>query len=488
MNMLFLFTDQQRVDTLSCYGNAELQTPAADRLAREGVRFDRAYTPNAVCTPARASLLTGLMPHKHRILVNFERNVGYPATLSSEHVTFSRCLKEASYNVGLEGKWHVSEIQPPQQFGFDAVHFPGVFNGYDHPAYTAYLKERGLARAAVRPFRHGTMPSGKKAMAVAGVFEGPVEATFEYFLAIRAIRKLRSYAEDFEARGRQFYLALHWFGPHLPYIIPESYYNFYNPDEVALPASFGETFKNKPRVQQFYSRYWRFDDFSEDEWKKLIAIYRGYARMIDDLAGMVLEEVDRLGLNDSTAVFFGTDHGEFTGSHKLNDKGPAMYEDIYRVPLIIRMPPGRAGAVESRFVSLVDLTTRFLDMARVESPSEMDGRSLIPLLRGDSVDGWRSHILCEFHGRQFPYPQRMIRDERYKLIITPADVSEFYDLQKDPFELVNAFDDPGYRKERIRLTSILLERLKEERDNFYSWVELNFETSPEEVSAAGQSR
>lgn len=428
MNLLFLFTDQQRTDTLSCYGNDEVKTPSVDRLARSGVRFDRAYTPNAVCTPARASLLTGLMPHKHGVLVNFERNIGYPEHLNEQHTSFSALLREAGYRVGLEGKWHVSPQQPPSQFGFEAEHFPGFWNPYDHPEYLSYLQEHGLPSVQIKEVTRGVLPNGKPSTELAGIFAGPLEATFEYFLAHRTIRKLREFADNYHTSGQPFYLACHWFGPHLPYVVPQQYYDYYDPELVQLPPSFAETFAGKPKVQEHYSKYWTFDSYSAEQWKKLIAVYRGYARMIDDLTAMILDEVERLGLDDSTAIFFSTDHGEFTGAHKLNDKGPAMYEDIYRIPLIVRLPDGVQDAVNRQFVSLVDVTATFLDLAGVPIPESYDGQSLLPLLRGEEVSNWREHIVCEFHGQQFPYPQRMIRDERYKLIVTPADVNELYDL------------------------------------------------------------
>lgn len=127
-----------------------------------------------------------------------------------------------------------------------------------------------------------------------------------------------------------------------------------------------ETFANKPRVQSHYSAHWTFDSFSPDQWRKLIAVYWGYVSLIDEQVGRVLGALDELGLTDDTAVLFTADHGEFTGSHRLHDKGPAMYDDIYRIPLLARVPGGPAAQTTDAFVTLTDLTPTILDLAGLD--------------------------------------------------------------------------------------------------------------------------
>src|SRR5690606_10846085 len=132
--------------------------------------------------------------------------------------------------------------------------------------------------------------------------------------------------------------------------------------------------------------------------------------------GRVMDALERLGLVDDTAVFFTCDHGEFTGSHRLHDKGPAMYEDIYRTPGILRVPGGRAGQVRTEFVSLLDATATILDLAGIDPSPAIDSRSLLPMARGEQQPDWAQDIVCEFHGHHFPYPQRMLRDDHHKLV------------------------------------------------------------------------
>src|SRR5699024_7182154 len=243
----------------------------------------------------------------------------------------------------------------------------------------------------------------------------------------------------------------------------------YDPEQIELPASVQETFLGKPPVQANYSAHWMFDTMSEADSRKLIAVYWGYVTLIDEQIGRVLAEMDALGLSDSTAVMFSSDHGEFTGAHRLHDKGPAMYEDIYRTCGIVRVPGAPAGQVRDEFVSLLDTTATVLDWCGLDPSPAVDSRSLLPLVRGEAVD-WDDAIVCEFHGHHFPYPQRMLRTGRYKLVVNPESVNELYDLELDPDELHNRYRHPEMRQVRERLSADLYRRLRERGDNFYHWM------------------
>ncbi|MEV6347331.1 sulfatase-like hydrolase/transferase [Actinoplanes sp. NPDC051851] len=464
MNLLFLMTDQHRVDTLGAYGNPHVATPNLDRLAATGTRFDRWYTPTAICTPARASLLTGQAPFRHKVLANRERNVGYQEDLPDGAFTFGEALRERGYNCGLLGKWHASSAKTPADYGFDGPHLPGWHNPVEHEDYLAYLKEHDLPPYEIHDRIRGTLPNGGPGNLLAARLRQPVEATFEHYLATRTIELLRRYS----AENRPFYLATHFFGPHLPYIVPDEYFDMIDPAVVELPKSIAETFEGKPPVQRNYSAHWTFDSMPIEVTRKLIAVYWGYVSMIDVEIGRILDEIDVLGISQETSVFFTCDHGEFTGSHRLHDKGPAMYEDIYRTPGIVRIP-GAPPQVRDEFVSLLDCTATILDLAGVDTAPAVDSRSLVPLVKGEDP-GWQPDIVCEFHGHHFPYPQRMLRDDRYKLVVNPESVNELYDLERDPDELLNVYHHPEMAPVRERMTARLYRLLVERDDRFYHWM------------------
>ncbi|MFE9057350.1 sulfatase-like hydrolase/transferase [Streptomyces mutabilis] len=468
-NVLFLMTDQHRADTLGAYGNPLAHTPVLDELAATGTRFDRWYTPTAICTPARASLLTGQAPFRHKLLANHERNVGYLEDLAEDQFTFSRALRENGYNCGLIGKWHVGTRRTAADYGFDGPELPGWHNPVDHPDYLAYLTEHGLPPYEISDRVRGTLPNGGPGNLLAARLHQPVEATFEHYLATRAIEKLEQYAADSRERDRPFFLALHFFGPHLPYILPDEYFDLIDPEDVELPRSIAETFHGKPPVQRNYSAHWTFDTMPIETTRKLIAVYWGYVALIDRQIGRVMDAMRRLGLADDTAVFFTCDHGEFTGAHRLHDKGPAMYEDIYRTPGLLRVPGAPGGVVRDEFVSLLDCTATILALAGIDPEPAVDSRSLLPLVHGEAAD-WDEDIVCEFHGHHFPYPQRMLREDRYKLVVNPDSVNELYDLHNDPDELQNIHDHPEQAEVRSRMTRRLYDVLRERGDNFHHWM------------------
>lgn len=462
-------TDQHRADTLGAYGNQLAETPVLDELARTGTRFDSWYTPTAICTPARASLLTGQAPFRHKLLANHERNVGYIEDLPENQYAFSSDLRNAGYNCGLIGKWHAGTERTAADFGFDGPDLAGWHNPVEHEDYLAYLSENKLPPYEISDQIRGTLPNGGPGNLLAARLHQPVEATFEYYLATRTIEMLERYADDYRSGRKPFYLALNFFGPHLPYVVPSEYFDKFDPADIEMPKSVSETFSGKPQVQQNYSDHWAFDTMPLETSRKLIAIYWGYVSLIDEQIGRVMDAMNRLGLTDDTAVFFSCDHGEFTGSHRLHDKGPAMYEDIYRTPGIVRIPGAPAGQVRDEFVSLLDCTATFLELAGLDPSPAVDSRSLVPLVEGESPD-WADDIVCEFHGHHFPYPQRMLRNRRYKLIVNPDSVNELYDLERDPDELLNVYGLPEMTAVRDEMMQRLYELLRERGDKFYHWM------------------
>lgn len=478
LNFLLITTDQQRMDSLGAYGRRTLRrdgsplTPTFDVLAASGTLFRRAYTPTAICTPARASLITGVRPHRHNLLANYERNVGFQEELDErpEVVPFSRPLRDSGYDVVSIGKWHVGKERGPDAFGFEGAHYPGWGEPVQHQDYLNYLADRGLDTFEVSEPLRGTFPNGLPSNVTAGVYDGPAEGTFSAFLAERAVERLRVAGERWRRQRRPFFLALQFFGPHLPYYLPREYAELVDPNTLTLPASLAETFEGKPRVQRNYAEHWTGFQFDEATWRTILARYLGYVALIDDQMARVLTLLEEEGLAASTAVAFTSDHGGFVGGHRLQDKGPAMYDDIYRIPMAWRLPGAPAGRKRDEFVSLLDIAPTLTALAGTPTPPTYEGRDLTPLLHGESALGWRDVITAEFHGHHFPYPQRMIFDGRFKLVVNPPDRDEFYDLRADPHELTNCIDDAGLTEARNALYRRLYHELKERGDKFYHWM------------------
>lgn len=475
-NILFVLTDQQRVDSLGSYGNPLVATPNLDWLAASGTRFTNWFTPTAICTPARASLITGKAPFRHKVLANHERNVGYMEEIPVGEFSFAESLRDQGYNVGLFGKWHVGTKRTPNDLGFDGPHFDGWHNTVEHPLYNKYLLERDLPGYKITEEIRGKFPNGQPSILMGARLEQPVEATFEHFLADLTIQQIKSYAAEYRESDKPFFLALHLFGPHLPYILPSEYFDLYGPDDVELPESISETFAGKPKVQQNYSQHWAFDSMSERQSRQLLALSLGYVAMIDMELGRVFDALREVGLLEDTVVFFSADHGEFTGSHRLHDKGPAMYDDIYKTPGIVRIPGGPEGQVRDELVSLLDCTATILELAGADQSPAVDSTSLVSLITTpEPSETWRQSLVCEYHGHHFPYPQRMLRNHRYKLVVNPESINELYDLELDPHELTNSFENSKYRKIRGQMLKELYQALKKRGDNFYHWMTTMYE-------------
>lgn len=451
-NVLCIVTDQQRQDSIGAYGNDLVDTPNLDRLAADGTRFDRAYTPTAICSPARASIVTGVSPTTHGIT----RNLRGETTIHEDFPCYPQLLRNAGYNVGLVGKWHAGK--DPEAFGFDGEHYPGFMHPMHHEDYKAYLDENGFERYSEDVVEQ--YPSADAPYAIGGVDTRPVEASFTYFIAERAIERIESYAEDYP--GQPFYLGTHFFGPHRPYFIPRKYFEMYDSDDVHLPESaVKECFEDKPAVQKH--RYDKTDlrNLSVEQWREIVAVYHGYVTFIDDQIGRILDALEERGLAGDTAVLFTSDHGSFVTAHKNLDKGPLMYEDIYNVPMIGRGLDIDEGDTDE-FASLLDLAPTFLDLAGIDAPDVYEGRSLLDL--GRDVEDWRDHVIAEFHGLNYPYEQRMIRTDQHKFVLNAGDVNELYDLEEDPNELTNRVSDPEYVDVEDRLETRLCDILRERDD------------------------
>lgn len=455
-NVLHITVDQMRFDTLGANGNPICRTPNLDRLAAEGVNFTHAYTCCGICSPARASLLTGRLPHHHGMLTNTHANDAVLLELPPTERAVSQMLQDVGYNTGHVGKWHVGRMNDPKRHGFRDSSFlvPG-WGDYTEPMP---LSDESAIRQPL---------SGKPIHARADI--EPTQSR-TYRVAQAAIGLLRTYAMD-AMRGKPFLLRVDWSEPHWPHFVPEPYASMYRPQDIPPWPNVRDTFENKPYANRRLQEQWGVADVPWSEWARLVARYYGMVTELDACVGRVLEALRDLGLENNTLVIFCADHGDLTGSHGLFNKGPVMYEEVYRIPLIVRWP----GVAQKRktceaMVHLQDLMPTILAAAGVPLPDNLDARSLVPLLRGEMPADWYSECFCEFHGSELGlYSQRMVVTPRHKLIFNIPDRNELYDLEHDPYELRNVYDDGAYAGVRKDLTERLVTWLKKTGDMMDRW-------------------
>lgn len=423
-NILLVVTDQQRRDTVGAYGSTLCRTPHTDRVAREGMRFDNAFTPTGLCSPVRCSLLTGVYPHEHRVLTNVGLHPVRMELRPGEDL-LANALRAAGYRMGVIGKWHVSKTDPPA-FGYERYVSLGDFATWreaeGHPLpeafsdYTVQRAERDPAPAGMsRPF----------------------------FLARHACETIDALDGD-----APFLVRLDFHGPHFPNVVPEPYFSMYPPGEIPPWPNADDPLDGKPAVQRIKRKHWRTEGLPWSEWARLISAYFGEITLIDDAIGRVLDHLDRKGIADETLVIVTSDHGDTIGAHGICNKDYTMYEEIYRIPLVVRWPGVTApGSVSDAVVHhFLDLFATFLDIAGEPLPDPCHGRSLRGLLAGDPPPAdWPKSAYCEFHGSHMGlYSMRLLTTPTHAYTYHTNDIDELYDRRADPWQLTNLVHAPNH--------------------------------------------
>jgi arylsulfatase A-like enzyme len=431
-NVLMIVSDQERADVLGCYGGPCL-TPAIDGLAADGVRFEICLAPTAICSPTRASFLTGLYPHGHGILNNVHEPDALRVELAPGTVTYPELLRDAGYRLGYVGKWHAG-ARGPQAVGFhDVVMASDVVAGANDEAIVETEPE--LSEPVYARYPHGRL-------LIAGIDPRPPEETESRRDSDAAIGLLQEYAE----LDQPFCIRLDFEGPHHPYMPPGQYAALYEPEKIAPWPNFADEATTKPAAQLRLIEQRGVVGWTWADWQPVVARYFGFVSFIDAEIGRVLDALDDLGLRDTTVVIHTADHGDMTGSHGGQfNKGPLMYDEICRVPLIVRDPRSTGRGVCRHLVGSPALMPTILELAGVPVPPGLHVSSLRPWIDDPGAPSGADAAYAEYHGDEWGlYSMRMIRTRTAKYVYSPHGSDELYDLEADPHELVNRVGDPDY--------------------------------------------
>ncbi|WP_136689178.1 sulfatase family protein [Halorhabdus amylolytica] len=462
-NVLWICTDQHRYDALGAAGNDVVETPTLDALANSGVRFDRAYCQSPVCTPSRASMLTGRYPRTTRCRQN-----GQPIPRRERLVTTH--LAEAGYRCALAGKFHLSPTNPddatdatarepvrPVDDGYGTAHW-SASPGDDAPEneYRQWLRGQG-ERFDPSPYEGSPYVETSQ----------PTERHHTTWCTDRAIEYVRTAADTDDP----WLCSLNYFDPHHPFDPPRASLERYLDREIETPNFDPGELDGKPAVQREAATSGRLEgaNLTDDEHRLVRAAYYAMIDHVDDNVARLLNALAETGQREDTFVVFCADHGEMLGDHGIYKKGPYFYEPTVRVPLVVSWPGQvREGRVVDDLVELTDLAPTILDAAGQEHPPGMQGRSLWPLLTGGDTERERPHresAYCEFYNASKrhtdpPAYATMLRTERYKLVRHhgPED-GELYDLERDPEERVNRWGDPDYTSVQQELVTRLTDRM-----------------------------
>ena len=465
-NILFIMTDDHAAHAMSCYGSRVNQTPHLDRIAKEGMRFDNCFVTNSICTPSRATILTGKYSHLNGVPVFNSFDGAQP------HV--GKYLQAAGYHTGVIGKWHLGS----QPTGFDVW----------------------------------TILPGQ------GVYNNP------FFLDPNGRRQIKGYATDVitdlaieflekRPKDKPFFLKYHHKAPHREWTPDEKHRQMFAGKTIPEPATLRDDYagrsdalkRNGQRVFDHLNRRdlklrppanlqgperqrWMNDHPTEVEieengrkkvlkgeelnrWKyqRYMQDYLACVQSVDDNVGRVLDYLDKSGLRDNTIVIYTSDQGFFLGEHGLYDKR-FMYEECLRMPFIVRWPNViKPGSVQEQIAINADFAPTFMDAAGLPVPADMQGRSLLPLLKGESPADWRSSMYYRYYhdpGHHNTAAHYGVRTRTHKLIhFWKQDQWEMYDLATDPQEMHNLYSDPSQQQTVARLKEELYRLKKELKDD-----------------------
>lgn len=434
-NVLWICPDQQRWDTIHALGNKYIRTPNIDRLVAHGVAFTHAFCQSPICTPSRAAFLTGRYPSSIRACINGNDHWANGAPL------ITKTLADAGYDCGLAGKLHLSaaheRIERRPDDGYRVFHwshhpYDDWPEGHD---YINWLRKQGLDFRTLHK-KHGFIPE---------------EYHQTTWCGLMAMDFFREHADD----EQPWLFSFNCFDPHNLYDPPGNYLARFDIPSLPGPA-FRESdvsAQEKLSSLRFLAPFARPETF---DGRKLQAQYWAQIELIDHVVGQMVDALEKTGQLENTVIIYMSDHGDILGDHGLQVKGCRFYEPLVRVPLVISWP-GRLkqGLVSDALVELIDIPPTLLELAGLPPDPGMAGKSLWPILTGQADPRHhRDFVRSEYFQALFGPPSygTMFRDRRYKLVnYHGTGLGELFDLQEDPGEFNNLWDDPQHADVRFQL-------------------------------------
>ena len=453
-NILMIMADQLAFDVIGALGHSAVKTPNLDRLAASGVSFQNCYCNSPLCTPSRASFMTGTLIRNNGVYDN-------GAELPASAPTFVHHLRRAGYETILSGKMHF--IGPDQLHGFNERLTTDIYpSGLDWtPDWTK-----------------GTYPNagtGVRRLQHSGVCDWNPQMTYDedvLYQTLAKIRQLKGRAED-----KPFFLCASFTHPHCPFVITQKYWDLYENADIPMPAAPSVPFGELDAYNQWIQVHHERDTcaLTDEEIKCSRRAYYAMVSYFDHLAGQILDELERLDMLENTVILVTSDHGEMLGEHGMWFKR-TYFDHAAKVPLIVSWPGHfPCGQVRQEVVSLVDVSATFLELGGLSDAEEwmaqMDGDSLLGLLtdaaneaRPSVQPDWKDEALCEYYGEGAIHSMAALRRGRYKYVYVQGEPPLLFDLIDDPHELRNLADAPDYANICTALRQAIQPQLMETMD------------------------
>ena len=452
-NVLVIMFDDMRFDTFS-YRGGPVNTPNIDALAAQSTRFDNAMTTTGLCSPSRAAMFTGRWGHKTGLDDNVDLYHSRLSELAPKEGGLLRRAADAGYLVGHVGKWHLG-AQGTKMRGAEIDlgqgHEPR--ERFSRP-WTPYAKV-----PQVEGYYKGKLDSNDEKHEYWLTLPGGYKDTEAYKKVVHGKKMIKQAAKD----DRPFFGVVSFNQPHPAYRVPEPYASMFDPAKLTLPANHLIKRINKPLAQD--GIWWPWHDvghMSDMDWRKSRAYYYGAIAMVDRIVGELIQTAKDEGLYDDLHIVLLGDQGSMLGEHTLYDKGPYAYDELMRMPLLIRNPSIKPKTV-TRQVSMLDITPTLAEVMELKPDGDVDGRTLLPLMhKGDIADKDREDTALYayewYNGSWFGI--RAIRTPEMKFVWNPGDSrDELYDLVNDPIEKNNLIKNKQYTKQLKKLVKIMEKEL-----------------------------
>jgi arylsulfatase A-like enzyme len=443
-NILFFMLDQVSAEVLR--PESPCRTPNLDRILQRGVRVDRGYTPNPICTPARASLHTGLLPHNHGALHVHLPPTSPPdvAKLREDKRHWAQNLNAAGYRTGHFGKWHVDYYHNVNRYGWEQWD-PGLT--MRHPTFERVW-------TVGQPNTPEGYPSGGT---------GPTTAALEDRPQWQHYQACASWLDQALQKDDPWCCMMSFSGPHSSKDAHIDLVNEYLAMDLPLPASRHHDLADRPEVYRLCQKSWH--GMTDEDHKKWRACYYAAVEEHDRMFGLLLDQVEAAGDLDNTIVVFVTDHGDALGAHGIYTKILFAHEPAYNIPMAICGPGIAQGQVTSARVGLHDLCPTILELTDCAPIADIDGRSAAALLADPAAqeqDWTVGH--AESFGSQLLFSQRLVWEGDWKLVYNGFGKCELYNLAEDPDEMTNRIDDPEADPHLRRLAKRLWTNCRETGD------------------------
>lgn len=452
-NVLVIMFDDMRFDTFS-YRGGPVNTPNIDALANQSVRFDNAMTTTGLCSPSRAAMFTGRWGHKTGLDDNVELYHSRLSELDQKEGGIMRKASEAGYLVGYVGKWHLGAQGTKlrgAEIDLGQGHEPR--ERFTRP-WTPYEKV-----PQVKGYYEGKLDANDEKHEYFMTLPGGYEDTQAYSKVVYGKNMIKQAAKD----KRPFFGVVSFNQPHPAYRVPEPYASMFDPMTLKLPKNHLIERVNKPLAQD--GIWWPWHDvghMSDLDWRRSRAFYYGAIAMVDRIVGDLIQTAKDEGMYDDLTILLVGDQGSMLGEHGLYDKGPYAYDELMRMPLLIRTP-ALAPKIVNRQVSIIDIAPTLTEIMGLKADEDIDGRTLLPLMtKGDVADKGKVDSALYayewYNGSWFGI--RAIRTPEMKFVWNPGDTrDEFYDLVKDPIEKDNQINNKLYRKKLKTMVALLEQEL-----------------------------